>query len=214
MPGGPALHDDEADHESINELLSPSDGYFAEGHTHPGEVLVPDPSQGRSHLDKEQEARAEIHATTSGSPSMPARINTSALPSSIARSPPRSTTVVSSSPTGVNESTPLISSAPPAYSPPEPGSPYHQRTRSTDTGGIYETMGRPETFFPNSAADLGGDRESLLLNDSGEKRWSSRVVRWWEENSYKVFKYIMLALALLVAVSFLVELITELGGEV
>ena len=63
MPDNASLYDDDSDHESVRNELSPTDGYFNERHTQPQDVLVPDPSQSNSSNDKEREAREQLAAS-------------------------------------------------------------------------------------------------------------------------------------------------------
>ena len=179
MPDNASLYDDDSDHESVRNELSPTDGYFNERHTQPQDVLVPDPSQSNSSNDKEREAREQLAAsraetshTQAPESSRQQHISQSPVHSPLA-SPTQAHLSSSSSP-GATESTPLLPSAPPAYSPPAPDSPYHARNNSTN-------MGRPETFFPNrDPEDLGGE-QPLLGGDPRRRPWRQRAGDWIQE---------------------------------
>jgi hypothetical protein len=219
MPPNSGQYDDESDNESISNALSPSDGYFNEAHTHPGDVLIPDPSRGNSSLDKEREAREELASNRSeGQPaatgSRPPQPQAQSPRQSPATSPTRQG--LSSTTQAATETTPLIPAAPPAYSPPTPGSPYHQHIRNISevSTGTYHSMGQPSRFFPErSPENLGGQDQLLLGQDGDRKSWWKKVSFWLEYSSEKLFKYIILIVALLIGIGFICDLIIGIKSQ-
>ena len=212
--------DRESDHESVRNALSPTDGYFNEGHSHPQDVLVADPSQASSISNKEQEAREGLEASRAeASQAQAAESSTQNLAQGRATQPSLQPPIVdpaasdhsTSSNPAASERTPLIPQAPPAYSPPSPGSPYHSGAGNdpqTSNGG-YSTMGRQEVFFPNrDPEDLGG-QEPLLGGEGRQNRQRTGWREWLHEKQNKILKSILLLLAILACIGFVVNLATR-----
>ena len=218
MTSNSDLHDDDdSDRESIANALSPRDGYFNGSDSRPRNLIVPDPSQSNSPARKEQEALEELEASRAEARNnRPSQVGVAesstqqqAAPSiqSSPISPTRRHHDIHTS-QSADESTPLISSAPPAYSPPLPGSPYHtqhNRNISQASSGNYNSMGRgPDAFFPDrDPEDLGGEQQPLIGADERRDGWGHRAVRWGEENINKIFKYLMLIFVFVMAVGFI-----------
>lgn len=210
MPESSASPHDGSDHESIDLLLSPSDGYFSEGYVHPGEVLVPVPTPGAMTIEKEGKAQQK--------PRSPSRMNVLQSIRTDIASHPRSPE--SSKPSilqgsrnlhqPINEYRHLMSSAPPAYSPPESGVLYHQHTRNVTSTGMHESSGRTQLLFPNLMENMGGETTPLLRDYDDKKHWSYRLNEWCRKNSYKVLKYIVLALGIIITISMIVMLAAKL----
>ena len=220
MSGNASLHDDDSDHESLQNALSPTDGYFNERHTQPQDVLVPDPSQTNSQSDKEREAREQLQADRAASAHTQAPESSRPQP---IRQPTEQSPVASptrahfqpSSRSVDNERTPLLASAPPAYSPPSPGSPYHARTfsqaESSNEGN--GNMGGPETFFPNRDPENLGGEQPLLGRERRQRSWRKSANQWIHENQNRIMKSILLLLAILAAIGIIWDIATSYEGR-
>lgn len=226
MSSNSGSNDDESDRDSIANALSPRDGYFSGSTSRPQDVMVPDPSQSNTPARKEQEALEELEASRAEASPLQASASQAELSGTSSQQPAAtfqpSNQSSPTSPTRRNleypsrrpadESTPLISNAPPAYYPPLPGSPYHaqhNRSISQTSNGGYDTMGRrSDTFFPDrDPEDLGGEQQPLIREDDDQDGWGSRTKNWIRKNTDKIFKYIILALAFIVAVGFIWDLV-------
>ena len=188
--------------------------------------MVPDPSQRDTQSDKEREAREEAEANraqnldvqgpSTSSTEQPSTGQRYVRQASLQSSSPNvlSTTrgPASSSGAAPTEASPLITPAPPAYSPPSPGSPYHSHIRDNSLANIvqYNTMGRQEAFFPErSPEDLGGASDPLLggqgRGNDGER---AGILAWINRNSNKILKTMLLLLAIGTGIGFVINIVT------
>ena len=213
MASSTGLYDD-SDRESMSNALSPTDGYFNERHSQPQDVLVPDPSQS-ARADKEREVREEIEASRAQERSSePSRAVPQHTRNHSAFSPPttpsRRHLDLGFEEDSHNEASPLLHSAPPAYSPPTSRSPHqHSRSGSQASAGGYNTMGRPELFPSRSEPeDLGG--QSLLASAPRQDGWLDRIGDWVHGNTNKIAKYVLIILALILGIGFIVDALVNM----
>jgi hypothetical protein len=184
-----------SDTESVDEaLLSPSDGFFNSS-TVPDELHVPDPHHSNTQADKEREARQEQQpqATNSAAATQaPLRFPAQAPSRSLGSLPDED---------DVNERTPLISNAPPAYT---------DIVQDTNTNLEAGTMGRETAFFPNrDPQDLGGAQEPLLDHPQRRNRSSWRAYLTDGNKLGKLLVIICCVLLFLAALGKIVDYVSQ-----
>ncbi len=158
MPSNTGHYNDDADADNLTDELSPTDGYFNQRPPHPQDVLIPDPSQQSSAAaDKAREAREdgrgagrEGEAASERAMEEDGRVRER----EVAQQHRRTSHTIPSPSTGLYESThdveqysehsPLLLSAPPAYSTVpagsgNPGNNSGSEGRSIDSGGYSMT---------------------------------------------------------------------------
>ena len=204
MPSNTGLYSD-SDNESLSAELSPTDGYF-NGRDHPQDVLIPDPSQASSESDKAREAREEAETSRARDASTSPRRDSQYSPRSI---PSRARFNPVFEDEGYTETTPLLRSAPPAYSPPASGSTFgtpgsRSSASGNDNRSSIHNMDRPQIFLPTGGPqDLGGDP---LLGGSRRKDDDGWMSQWWKRVMNVIragTKYIVIAIALIVGLGFI-----------
>ena len=223
MPESAAtLPHDESDHESIEQLLSPSNGYFSDSHIHPSEVLVPVLVSGPASLNEEQDplrdvsVRSSKYRTSPSDSSTPNSTQMDAHPNTTSQA-----SIKTSSPQdGVNLRGPddgsqhLMLSAPPAYSPLESGCFDHHHDRDMSPTGRYDITARSELLFPGSIEDMGGETAPLLRDQGDKRNRSYRLKIWWNKNSYKVFKYVVLTLTIIFTIATIIAIVLDLHEKI
>ena len=196
MPDSSASPHDKLDHESVNQHSSPSNGDFLEGHIHPGEVSLPIAALEETAHDRKKKAQQESGSKSSSSPR---KDSATAAPSSkldkISDQQDRENYQESN-----NEYGQLISYAPPAYSPPQSSNHQGPHAGNVNPAGGYGTSGTSQSLlFPTTIDGREGETAPLLQNQRDRKNWSHRLNKWWDKNSYKRLKYIVLVLAIMSA---------------
>ena len=214
MPTGSGLYDD-SDNDSLSNELGPTDGYFNQRPAHPQDVLVPDPSQGTDEPSKAREAQEERNANST---------NGTRGTSEDSRRQSRATTWSATSRRRLDidteesqtELTPLIPSAPPAYSAATADSPYHPSRSATHASSgngeniDYSTMGRPDIFLPyRQPADLGGG-SSLGAPGSEEQGWKQKLQSWLPKS---FGGYLVVLVAFVLGIGFIVDAITNIHNH-
>ena len=200
MPSNTALHEN-SDDESLANELSPTDGYFNSRPSHPQDLLIPDPNQNTTaDSDKAREARQESESSA-----------TSQRRSH--RTTPSTTSGRRFDPTfeeeTYTENSPLIPSAPPAYSAAtagnQPAPPvFHPSSNGEVTDNRYNTMGRQEIFLPTGEPEDLGGRSGGDYNGFSKNNWRKRV------RGFIKIQYIFIIVALAIGAGFITSAILSL----
>ena len=213
MPTESGLYED-SDNDSLSNDLSPTDGYFNQRPSHPQDVLVPDPSQDTGELSKAREAQEERNANhTNGTSETCEELRRQSQASTQSATSRRRLDIDTEE--SHTEFTPLIPSAPPAYSAATADSPYPSRSTAYASSGNgenrdYSTMGRPEIFLPyGQPADLGGG-SSLGAPGSEEQGWKKKLQSWLPKS---FGGYLVVLVALVIGIGFIADAITNIHNH-
>ena len=218
MPTQSGLYEDsdnDSQTDSLSDELSPTDGYFNQRPGHPQDVLVPDPSQGIGENSKAREAQEERNANSTDGTSVTTE-NLRRQTQTTTRSATSRRRLDIDTEESQTELTPLIPSAPPAYSAATAASSYHPSrfTPPASSGNgeniDYSTMRRPEIFLPyRQPTDLGGG-SSLGAPEFDKQGWREKLQSWLPKS---FGGYLVVFVALVLGIGFIADAITSIHNH-
>ena len=213
MPSNTGLYND-SDDDSLSNELGPSDGYFNQRAPHPQQVLVPDPSL-EAEGDKAREAQQEEEAQRQSEASPPRRRDSQYVQSP----PPRRTFNSAYEGDQTSEQTPLLPTAPPAYSDATAGTSYRPPASSNPVesgnrrpSGGYDTIRPSEAFPHHSEPQHLRDSQAQSQDSPNKHERMQRSRRYVRRCCGATAKFVLVAVAIAIGVGFIVNAITSIHG--
>lgn len=197
-----------SDDESWSNELGPTDGYFSQRTSHPQDVLVPDPSQNSDPTNKAREAHQESEANATSEAGATLRRQSQATHHS---TPSRGRLHPDFEDGNHTDISPLIPSAPPAYSAAPADRQYHspgsyaQGSAGNTASRRYHTMGQSPIFLPDGHPIDFGEVPLLADTDHEGPAWKRRARSCLPQSRRSCAISTVIFIALLIGVGFILS---------